>query len=428
MAPEFLRPPIEFIDLLAGNLFNFFLVIVSLVTLFYLVMILYIVFIVRNRKEFEEEFITEKAPFVSIQIPTRNELAAITCAKHCLKFDYPKNKMEILIGDDSNKPEISRKLNEFASKYSLVRIIRREKNTGFKAGNLNNLLSHSKGKFLVIFDSDYSPSIDFLKRIITPFQYDNKLSGVQARWRPVNSSQNLVSVLSSNIIHVFHLIMLPFMKSTCDTVTLCGSAEALRRSDLEKLGKWQQGSLTEDIEYSFRLFQKNKRILYLEDLECECEAPFTPIDLYRQQMRWAYGVICALKEHLFKTISSNEISFKRKFPLFMSSVGYTFILLLLCLFTSGMLSFLNDPIMLTYGAIADGLFRTLIVSSFTIGPLFASIFVLYLTKKIRNVLRLIVSTFSIGIIVIYYVNIGIAKAFLNKPMEWFLVTKKGNEL
>ena len=123
-----------------------------------MVMSVYIMFAKTKKKE--KMFIEHKAPFVTIQIPTFNELAAIRCAKKCLEFDYPKNKYEILIGDDSSNKEVSKKIDAFAAKYDNVSVTRRGNNLGFKAGNLNNMLKISKGEILVLFDSDFIPKRD----------------------------------------------------------------------------------------------------------------------------------------------------------------------------------------------------------------------------------------------------------------------------
>ena len=36
---------------------------------------------------------------------------------------------------------------------------------------------------------------------------------------------------------------------------------------------------------------------YVEDLHVRCEVPYTPGDLFRQQKRWAYGVMRAFMAH-----------------------------------------------------------------------------------------------------------------------------------
>ena len=71
----------------------------------------------------------------------------------------------------------------------------------FKPGNLNHMLKFTKGEYIVVFDSDFLPEKDFLKRIIAPFIHNNKIDAVQARWRIKNFSQN-INLLPRNILEI----------------------------------------------------------------------------------------------------------------------------------------------------------------------------------------------------------------------------------
>src|SRR3989338_1767283 len=217
------RPVLDFLHIIFDSLFNLLLFIAILVSILYYVMSVYIIF-KKNHKPKIEEAYNEKFPFVTVQIPTFNELVAIRCAKSCMDFDYPKDKYEILIGDDSDNPEVSRKLKEFANGNELVKVIKRDSNAGYKPGNLNNMLKHSKGEILVIFDSDFVPDNDFLPRIVKPFMKDRKIAGVQARWKLINANQNMISALGATIVSTYHHIAIPFTFNKRGIVFLCGSA------------------------------------------------------------------------------------------------------------------------------------------------------------------------------------------------------------
>ncbi len=422
------KPYLSVLFIVFYAIFQLLLVAAILISLIYFLMIIYILFF-KKPAPTEKALDLSKAPFVSIHIPTRNELAAITCAKACLESDYPANKFEVIIGDDSNDSLVSAKLESFAEKYGpKVKVIKREKNIGFKAGNLNNMAKYSKGEFFVIFDSDFIPPKDFLQRIVAPLVFDKSLSAVQARWKPVNAAQGLVSALASSIIYTVHFVVMPFLSRHCNTGVLCGSAEAVRKSDLVKLGMWKSGSLTEDIEYSFRLFRANKRIAYLEKLDCECEVPFRQADLYKQQMRWSFGIISSLKEHLPKAAFSKEIGLKKKAPMVIFSSGYIFTSLILALFITGALSTIANIDVPSYANTLSffSSFSTNVL--LTIGPLVASFLVLYHAKKLGNFFKMLVASFSFGIVTIYFVNLGVYRALTNKSMEWFLVSKKSNKI
>ena len=409
-----------FHNLFDGTFYIFLYVSIAF-TMIYL--ILSLVVIISKKRNKEKHFDSEKSPFVTIQIPTRNEIIALRCAKKCLDFDYPKDKYEIIIGDDSDKKEISQKLSEFAENYENIRVIKRESNIGFKPGNLNNMLKYSNGEILVIFDSDFTPKQDFLKRIITPFIYDKSISAVQAKWNFNNFNQNFVTTLASTIVYVFHNVVLSFL-NICGTGSLCGSAEAIRKKDLIELGSWKSGSLTEDIEYTLRLYKNNKKIVYLSTLQCYSDVPFIASDLYKQQMRWAYGVISSYRSHLKDILSNGSLSIKQKSTSLCAGFGYLMPVLILLMFVLGTLSFFTHspaPINLPKFFSELGINITL-----TSGLIISSLFALYKEKKIRYALKVLFASFSIGIVTTYYVNKGIFRSILRQPMKWYLLNKDIN--
>ena len=161
------RTILDYMHIFFNKLFYVVLYITIFFTLAYLVM--GIILLIKKRRIKEKTVSKSKLPFVTIQIPTYNELAAINCAKKCLEFDYPKEKFMILIGDDSSGKEISKQIDRFAKNHKQIKVTRRGTNKGFKPGNLNHMLKHTKGEYIVIFDSDFLPEKDFLKRICIYF-------------------------------------------------------------------------------------------------------------------------------------------------------------------------------------------------------------------------------------------------------------------
>lgn len=415
------RIMLDYMHAVFDKIFYIFLYMTVGITLFYLALSLFAIF--SKRKTAEKSFDIAKAPFVTVQIPTRNELIALRCAEKCLEFDYPKDRYEILIGDDSNKPEISRKLREFADMHEQVRVIKRKSNVGFKPGNLNSMLKHSRGEILVIFDSDFAPEKDFLKRIVAPFVHNKNISAVQARWNFSNFDQNYVTVLASTIVYVFHHIVLSFMEKF-NTGSLCGSAEAVKKSDLINMGSWKSGSLTEDVEYSLRLHKTKKKIVYLPMLECYSDVPFKAKDLYKQQMRWAYGVISSYITHIKDLMLGRTLSIKQKILSLFAGFGYTLPVFIMLLFVFGIFSFVTakpGPIDIPKFVRETGINILL-----TSGLIFASFVSLHKAGKLKYSLKMLASSFSIGIVTTFYVNKGIIKSIFRKPMEWYLLDKNQN--
>jgi cellulose synthase/poly-beta-1,6-N-acetylglucosamine synthase-like glycosyltransferase len=417
------RPVFNVIHPVFDKLFYFFLSILVFISALYLFMTIYSFFVKKRR---EKRVNDKHAPTVTVQIPTYNELAALNCAGKCLDFDYPKQKYEIIIGDDSNQPEISAEIDAFASKHPNVKVTRRGDNKGFKPGNLNHMLKYSKGDIIVIFDSDFLPPKDFLRRIVAPFVRDPRVAGVQARWNFTNARQNLVTALGAATVSVLHYIVLPFMTDLKASSFLCGSAEAVRKDLLVKLKGWKHGCMAEDIEFSLRLIKNGYRIEYLDGLECPGEVPYTPRDYYRQQMRWAHGVIYSVKRHAKDLFASKKLGVRDKLLTHLICSGYLLSVLLVLLFFTGTVSMITHapgPVNIVRFSFDVG--RNVLLTS---GLIIASIIAIKRNNNFRNLWRVIAASFSYGIIVILYVNLGILKVFLNKPMDWYMLNKSGNKV
>ncbi len=387
----------------------------------------------RNDPEIIED--ESRYPTVTVQIPTYNELAALNCAKCCLAFDYPTEKIQIMIGDDSNQPEISAKIDAFVAANPTVEISRRGENVGFKPGNLNVMLPKSTGDYLLILDSDFLPTPDFLKRLVVPVIKDPSLAGAQASWKIINVHDNHSTLMGTGIVNIVHNVLLPFLKTVTNSCVFCGSGELVKKSDLIELGGWTLGALTEDVDYSLRVITHGKRIAYLEDLQVKCEVPYTPGDLFRQQMRWAYGVMRAFMAHGKKLFLSRTIQKRTKFAAFCFGSGYVMITLLLLTGILGTLNLVSsmfglDPATTQSSSYTVGalIYDSSVNLLLTCGMLISSIAAGFINGfGFRSLGKLVVASFTVGIICMFFVARGLITASLGLPMKWFMMKKAGNE-
>ncbi len=416
----FLRPVFDLIYAFSKFFYDIFFVFAAVLSIILILVILFVHFTKKSAEE--KSFDLKEAPFVTIQIPTKNELVALECAERCLDFDYPKNKIEILIGDDSDNKEISKKINEFAEKHGArVKVVRRETNVGFKPGNLNNMLKHTNGEIIVVFDSDFAPERDFLKRIVAPFITDRNVSAVQAKWDFSNYDQNLTTRMASLLVYFFQDISLRFSLAF-GLGYLCGSAEALRRKDLLALGGWKSGCLTEDIEYSLRLHSVGKKIVFLDKLSCFNQVPQFPRDLYKQQMRWAHGIISAYMINARNIIFSPVQSRGKKIVIFYNALAYFFSIVFMFLFVFGIVSIITHaPAPFDFVQFFSQLgFDMVFTSGFTI----CCLYILIVEKKLSHFPKTILGSFSVALPVNFFINVGVFKALARKPMPWYLLNKK----
>lgn len=92
-------------------------------------------------------------------------------------LDWPKGKILIQILDDSDDPITQSLIKEEVHKWQKLgaRIVYRHRvnREGYKAGNLKSAMNCSYVKdyeFVAIFDADFQPLPDFLKKTIPHFK------------------------------------------------------------------------------------------------------------------------------------------------------------------------------------------------------------------------------------------------------------------
>ncbi|MBT8046222.1 MAG: glycosyltransferase [Pontiella sp.] len=378
---------------------------------------------------------TSLYPTVTVQIPTYNEIAALNCAARCLEFDYPPEKLQIMIGDDSSQPAVSATIDAFAAANPRIEISRRGDNAGFKPGNLNVMLPKAKGDYLLILDSDFLPKKDFLKRLVVPVIKDPSLAGAQAAWRILNVHDNHSTLMGTGIVNIIHSVILPFLNAATNQCVFCGSGELVKKSYLEERGGWTAGALTEDVDYSLRVITEGKRIAYVSDLRIRCEVPYTPGDLFRQQMRWAYGVMRAFMAHGKKLFFSRTIQKRTKFAAFLFGSGYVMVALLLLTSVFGLLNLVSgffgiDPSAANSSSYTVGhfVYDTAVNLLLTCGMIVSSIAAGFINGfGLRSIGRLIAASFSIGVVCMFFVGRGLMTAWFGLPMKWFMLKKAGNE-
>jgi len=167
----------EIIDGLSKALFS----LVTVISIIYFVTTLVSVLACRRGRS-SPPVPDERLPTITVQITSRNELVALDCARCCLAFDYPEDKLQILLGDDSNNLNIMQEIDHFAGHNPRVKVLRRTNRIGFKSGNLNHVNEHTTGEYILVMDSDFIPEPDFLRRLAAHAVADPGLAAVQARW------------------------------------------------------------------------------------------------------------------------------------------------------------------------------------------------------------------------------------------------------
>jgi len=136
-------------------------------------------------------------PKVSILIPARNEEAVLGRLLHRITaLTYPKDKLEVIIVNDSSTDDTGRVAQEFSRMYSYFKVIHRASSDGGngKSRALNEGLKHATGEILFCFDADYYPQVDIIEKL-TAYFVDPEVGAVQGRVTVLNENATVVSRL-----------------------------------------------------------------------------------------------------------------------------------------------------------------------------------------------------------------------------------------
>ncbi|KAI5588868.1 hypothetical protein POPTR_005G146900v4 [Populus trichocarpa] len=259
-------------------------------------------------------------PMVLVQIPMCNEKEVYqqSIAAVC-NLDWPKSKILVQILDDSDDPTtqllIKEEVNKWQQEGAHILYRHRVIRDGYKAGNLKSAMNCSYVKdyeFVAIFDADFQPTPDFLKRTVPHFKGNEELGLVQARWSFVNKDENLLTRLQ-NINLAFHFEVEQQVNGIfINFFGFNGTAGVWRIKALEDSGGWLERTTVEDMDIAVRAHLHGWKFIFLNDVECQCELPESYEAYRKQQHRWHSGPMQLFRLCLPAIIRS-KISIWKKF-------------------------------------------------------------------------------------------------------------------
>lgn len=246
----------------------------------------------KQKPKLSPPFNPEYTPFVTIQLPVYNEKYVVERLLDAIvQLDYPREKLEIQVLDDSTDETsaiIYQKL-EWLQKFELdIKQLRRDTRAGFKAGALQEGLQKARGEFIVIFDSDFIPEKDFIKKTLPWFQ-DPAVGVVQTRWGHINKDYSLMTQLQAFGLDAHFSIEQSARNAAGSFINFNGTCGVWRKTCITDAGGWSADTLTEDLDLSYRAQLKGWKFKYLEDVVTPGELPVVMPVIKLQQYRWNKG-------------------------------------------------------------------------------------------------------------------------------------------
>lgn len=238
-------------------------------------------------------------PTVTVQLPIYNEAAVVErVVEAACALDYPRNCLQIQVLDDSTDACAAmarRCVDRFQARGHNIEYLHRLDRQGFKAGALQAGLTAARGELIAVFDADFVPPTDFLRRTVHHFT-DPGVGMVQACWDHLNRDDSLLTQAQAIFLDGHFHIEHAARNRSGRWMNFNGTAGVWRRGAIEEAGGWRHDTLTEDVDLSYRAQLAGWRFLFLQDLRCPAELPPTMGAFKSQQHRWTKGgVQCALK-------------------------------------------------------------------------------------------------------------------------------------
>jgi cellulose synthase/poly-beta-1,6-N-acetylglucosamine synthase-like glycosyltransferase len=232
-------------------------------------------------------------PHVVIQIPVYNEGALVERAiASAVQLDWPRDKLHIQVCDDSTdgSVELARAAaRRFAERGTDVVVLHRDDRSEFKAGALRAAMGQTRHDYFAIFDADFVPPPEFLRRCMAVFLGDAQLAFVQARPDFLNADENLLTRAQAVALDSHHAIEQATRSWAGYPLPFNGTCGIWRRAAIEAGGGWRGETLAEDLDLSYRAAFRGWRGAFLTSVAVPGELPADRRTLSMQQRRWMIG-------------------------------------------------------------------------------------------------------------------------------------------
>ncbi|MBS7623669.1 glycosyltransferase [Candidatus Bathyarchaeota archaeon] len=260
----------------------------------------------------------KELPDVTIHLPLYNEKrVAARLIESCLRIDYPSGKLKIIVIDDSDDGT-----TEIAKSYqknfpNILTVIHRDSRRGYKAGALQTALEQTTSDLVMIFDADYVPPPDLLRRVVPYIFLDENVAFVQTRSTYLNPGQSWITRAIALALDGYGIVDQRARYMASLLAHFSGTGGLFRRSAIQSVGGWTSDTLAEDLDLSIRLQLQGWRYVYLYNVTCPGEIPPFFNLIRRQQFRWAKGFAQCLRKHGRSIVGSGRMSLFQRFEALM---------------------------------------------------------------------------------------------------------------
>lgn len=373
---------------------------------------------------------SNEIPFVTIQLPVYNEKYVMERLLHCIAaIDYPWDKLEIQVLDDSTDDSVEQTallISEIRATGLCMLHIRRTSRINYKAGALKEGLTTAKGEFIAIFDADFLPQKDWLKKTVPHFK-NAEIGVVQTRWGHINRDYSLLTKVQAFALDAHFTLEQSGRNANGYFINFNGTAGIWRKECIIDAGNWEGDTLTEDLDLSYRAQLRGWRFKYLENIVTPAELPVVVSAARSQQFRWNKGGAENFIKMFRRIVASEHMSFKTKLHGMLHLVNSTmfFFVLIMAVLSIPMLYIKSSfPELAVYFNINGFFISSTIILFICNWIVFKNLHGSRFSSFIRYI-RMFISFFSISLGFSLHNTLAVAEAYAGKKSE-FIRTPKFN--
>lgn len=255
-------------------------------------------------------------PYVSVLVAAKNEEAVISnLVKNLCDLEYPEAKYDVWIVDDNSTDKTPELLANLSDEYHNLKVLRRDAQaTGGKSGALNQVLPLCKGEIVAVFDADAQVPQDLLVRVIPLFQRET-VGAVQVRKAIANAQENFWT--QGQMMEMLADTYYQQQRTAIGGIgELRGNGQFVRREALVSCGGWNEQTITDDLDLTFRLHLDSWDIDCMFYPAVEEEGVTKAIALWHQRNRWAEGGYQRFLDY-WDLILKNRMGSRKTWDLFM---------------------------------------------------------------------------------------------------------------
>lgn len=234
-------------------------------------------------------------PRVLVQIPIYNEPMVVERAiMAAAALDWPRELLKIQLLDDSTD------LTSDIAHHAIARLrkdgidadhVRRSERTGFKAGALAAGMALCDAPYVAVFDADFAPPSDWLRRAMAAMLARPDAAFVQTRIEWGNGGLTWLT-RAQRLMQDAHFAVEQDVRARRGVpFQFNGTGGIWRRAAVEEAGGWSHDTLSEDLDLVLRTHLKGWGGVFLMEPHVVGELPQNLADFGVQQSRWSKGFV-----------------------------------------------------------------------------------------------------------------------------------------